>query len=157
MYVDNGLVAATNKVRINKFLKCLEKEFKIKKEPFRSFLNMLITRQDNNSIFINQKMYAESMLQRFKMEEAVPISISMERCQLTEEADDKLIDVPYREAVGCLMYLTVATRFDIAYAVNHVSQFLKEPRQKHWAMIKQILKYIRYNWSWNSLQGCCGN
>lgn len=41
------------------------------------------------------------------------------------------MDIPYREAVGCLMYLAVATRPDITYAVNYASQFLERPGQQH--------------------------
>lgn len=56
------------------------------------------------------------------------------------------------------MYLAVATRPDIVYAVNYVSQFVEKPRQKHWEMVKHILKYIkgtvdlgiRYNATWKT-------
>lgn len=41
------------------------------------------------------------------------------------------------------MYLSVATRPDIAFAVNHVSQFLEKPKIGHWKMVKRIFKYIK--------------
>lgn len=88
---------------------------------------MLISRQDDGSIFISQKAYAESVLKRFNMVYANRVSTAIEKCQLMEEADEELTDVPYREAVGCLMYLAVTTRPDIAYAVNYASQFLEKP------------------------------
>ncbi|XP_071652413.1 uncharacterized protein [Temnothorax longispinosus] len=41
------------------------------------------------------------------------------------------------------MYLAVATRPDIAFAVSYVSQFLEKPKEQHWAMVKRILKYLK--------------
>lgn len=41
------------------------------------------------------------------------------------------------------MYLAVAIRPDIAYAVNYASQFLEKPGHKHWKIIKRIFKYIK--------------
>ncbi|XP_071578904.1 uncharacterized protein [Temnothorax nylanderi] len=34
-------------------------------------------------------------------------------------------------------------RPDIAYAVNFVSQFLEKPLERHWMMVKRILKYLQ--------------
>lgn len=143
LYVDDGLVATINKASINGFLTSLEYEFKITVEPLGSFLNVLINRQKNGSIFISQKGYAESIFKRFNMEDANPVSVPIEKCQLIEDSGGALINVPYREAIGCLMYLAVATRPDIAYVVNYASQFLEEPKQKHWILVKRIFKYIK--------------
>lgn len=50
--------------------------------------------------------------------------------------------MPYREAVGSLMYLTVVTRPDISFAVGQVSQFCEYPEQNHWEAVKRILSYL---------------
>lgn len=60
-----------------------------------------------------------------------------------KQSSDTLTDAPYRDAVGCLMYLAVATRPDITYAVNYVSQFFENPSERHWTMVKRILKYLQ--------------
>ena len=39
--------------------------------------------------------------------------------------------VPYREAVGSLMYAVVGTRPDIAYAVSYLAQFMSNPGRMH--------------------------
>lgn len=49
----------------------------------------------------------------------------------TESLSSGCIKFPYREAVGCLMYLAIATRSDIAYAVGVVSRYLDSPNQVH--------------------------
>jgi hypothetical protein len=40
-----------------------------------------------------------------------------------------------------LLYLT-ATRPDIMYAASLVSRFMESPRDSHWKMAKQILRYV---------------
>ena len=39
--------------------------------------------------------------------------------------------VPYRQLVGALMYLAVATRLDIAYAVGVLGRFSSNPGPSH--------------------------
>jgi hypothetical protein len=62
--------------------------------------------------------------------------------------DDVLADttpmsnVPYREAIGSLMYAAVATRPDIAFTVSILSQFLETPSQLHWQAVKRIFCYL---------------
>ncbi|TYK11673.1 putative mitochondrial protein [Cucumis melo var. makuwa] len=48
----------------------------------------------------------------------------------------------YRRLVGKLNYLTV-TRPDIAYSVSVVSQFMSFPTVDHWAVVEQILCYLK--------------
>jgi len=46
--------------------------------------------------------------------------------------------VPYREAVGSLMYLATGTSPDIAFAVSTVSQSLEKPIVADWNNVKDI-------------------
>jgi hypothetical protein len=58
-------------------------------------------------------------------------------------SDCTAINVPYREAVGSLMYLAIGTRPDIMYSVSHVSQALDKPTKNDWAKVKRIFKYLK--------------
>jgi hypothetical protein len=51
--------------------------------------------------------------------------------------------VPYREAVGSLLYLSQITRPDITFAVNLVSRYLEKPKKVHWNAVKRIFKYLK--------------
>mgnify|MGYP001763361097 CR=1 FL=1 len=51
--------------------------------------------------------------------------------------------VPYRNAVGCLMYLMVGTRPDLAAAVGVLSQFAADPCPTHWQALKRVFRYIQ--------------
>lgn len=54
----------------------------------------------------------------------------------------KMQRVPYREAVGALLYLTISSRPDIAFAVGQVSQFVQNPGIINWKAVKKILSYL---------------
>jgi len=62
---------------------------------------------------------------------------------LAGEENDELADhVPYRAAVGALLYLSRVSRPDITFAVNQVAAHANKPRVAHWTAVKQILRYI---------------
>ncbi|KRY61518.1 Retrovirus-related Pol polyprotein from transposon TNT 1-94 [Trichinella britovi] len=46
--------------------------------------------------------------------------------------------VPYREAVGCLVYLSQSCEPDICQAVGIVSRFSDNPGKAHWTAVKRI-------------------
>jgi hypothetical protein len=48
----------------------------------------------------------------------------------------------YRNIVSALQYLTL-TRPDISFPVDKVCQFLYAPTMTHWAVVKQILRYLK--------------
>ena len=48
----------------------------------------------------------------------------------------------YRRLVGKLNYLTV-THPDIAYSISVVSQYIASPTVDHWAIVEQILYYLK--------------
>ena len=47
----------------------------------------------------------------------------------------------YRSIVGALQYATV-TRPEISYSVNKACQFMSQPLESHWKVVKQILRYL---------------
>jgi hypothetical protein len=51
-------------------------------------------------------------------------------------------NIPYREAIGSLIYTSIAMRPDITFAVSVLSQFLDNPREAHWDMVKHIFHYL---------------
>ena len=50
-----------------------------------------------------------------------------------EKAEDIEIKTthPYRQLIGCFVYLTVCTRPDIAFAVSVLAKFLVFPTDEH--------------------------
>lgn len=144
IYVDDGLIAGSNQEEIQVFIRELKQEFKITVGPPESFLGIHILRQKDRSIFLTQRIYSEKILDKFRMSEAKPVSTPSEgiiQKNDTEEVFDKKI--PYRQAVGSLMYLTSATRPDLMYAVSAVSEKLDSPTLNSWNAVRRIYKYLR--------------
>ena len=52
-----------------------------------------------------------------------------------EDMDERVTET-YATAIGSLMYAAIATRPDIAYAVQRLAQFTKNPQPKHWMAVK---------------------
>jgi hypothetical protein len=59
------------------------------------------------------------------------------------DADQKMIDIPFREAVRKLMYLAVSSRPDISYAISELSRHVSQPSWDHWIAVKRIFRYLK--------------
>ena len=46
-------------------------------------------------------------------------------------------------AVGCLLYLSIATRPDITFAVSNVATFCAKEIKQHWIAVKRIFRYLK--------------
>ena len=51
--------------------------------------------------------------------------------------------IPYASTIGSIMYAMLCTRPDVAYALSVTSRYQSNPREAHWAAVKNILKYFR--------------
>jgi len=51
--------------------------------------------------------------------------------------------VPYKAAVGCLMYAMVAARPDLAFPVSVVNQHMSKYGPMHWAAVKRVMRYLQ--------------
>lgn len=91
-----------------------------------------------------QAAYAEKVLKKFNMIDASPVGTPADTSQgLNQHGENsEPVNFPYREAVGSLMYLSVATRPDISFAVGVVSRYLEKPSPIHVNAVKRFLKYI---------------
>jgi hypothetical protein len=63
-------------------------------------------------------------------------------CPTDERVMEAMAKVPYREAVGCLMYIMVLSRPDIAFAVSQVAQHCQNPGLAHWKGVQRIFSYL---------------
>ena len=100
--------------------------------------------RETQTLYINQHKYLKSMLERFGMTNCKPIATPLEATyhQRTdeEEAFDKNL---YQQAIGCLTYISTATRPDISAAVGVLSSYMSNPSKEHWNGVKRLLRYIK--------------
>lgn len=144
IYVDDGLIAASNEKEIEPVINYLQMEFEIKSFSADCFLGLEISRQDDGSIHLRQEAYGRKVLRRFKMEDCNGVATPADSNQLPDDfRNSERANFPYREAVGSLMYLAIATRPDISFAVGVASRFLENPTETHVTAVKRILKYVK--------------
>ncbi|KAL0322590.1 UNVERIFIED_CONTAM: Retrovirus-related Pol polyprotein from transposon TNT 1-94 [Sesamum angustifolium] len=115
LYVDDMLIASPSITLITELQKNLCKNFEMKDlGNAKRILGMTIDRDRKNSvIFLNQKTYVKTVLEKFSMENAkttpVPLAahfqLSKEQSPKTESETEHMKYVPYSNAIGSVMYL----------------------------------------------------
>lgn len=145
LYVDDGLVASNNIDAETEFIDELQKKLKIRTTPATYFLGIEISKV-NTKITLRQTSYTKKLLQKFNMSncKSAPTPIVKENMGGgDEQGTQPEPSFPYRQAVGGLTYLAVATRPDISYAVGMASRHLEAPTTKDVALVKRILRYLK--------------
>lgn len=71
--------------------------------------------------------------------------------------DQEMANVPYREAIGFLMFVALVSRPDIECAVNVVSRYANKYKRSHWLAVKRIFKYLLGTFKFGLLYGNQGN
>jgi len=149
LYVDDvdGLLCGNNIDGINKLLRDMSEEFKLTYGVAKSFVGLQIEMNRNkNRLIIHQSGYALKILKKFNHSECQEVSTPVEPGTKFIQGDDgtcNLRTFPYREAIGSLMYLMIATRPDLAFVVSVLSRYMEKPQQQHWNGVKRVLKYIK--------------
>ena len=107
---------------------------------------------------MTQTNYIDRMLQRFDFADIYPKATPMitnqvanrerkvrEEIESLNEFVENSIDenIPYREAIGSLLYLANASRPDICYTVNVLSRHQNNMTRTEWDMIKQVFGYLK--------------
>ncbi|KAL0361622.1 UNVERIFIED_CONTAM: Retrovirus-related Pol polyprotein from transposon TNT 1-94 [Sesamum radiatum] len=120
-------------------------------ENAKKILGMTIDRNRKTStIFLNKKSYVKSVVEKFSMINAkptsVPLAAHLQLCKNqspnSETEKERMKNIPYSNAIGSMMYLTVSTRPNIAYAVSCLSRFMSNAGLPHWEALKCLLRYL---------------
>ena len=146
VYVDD-LVLATPNLKVMSILKAsLSDRFSVTDlGEFNFFLGVRAEFSDEY-ITLRQDAYTERILSRFGMENCKPVSTPADPAvKLVPAADgETTVDSGmYQSAVGSLLYLSIWTRPDIAYAVSSVAKYSGKPTQTHYTAVKRIFRYLR--------------
>lgn len=63
--------------------------------------------------------------------------------EITESNEVLRSEVPYRQAIGSLMYLADISRPDISFTVNQLARKVANPTETNWKQIKHLFRYIK--------------
>lgn len=151
VYVDDLLIIGKLE-KIDAFKGEIKKHFVAKDlGPASQILSMQVTKEDGGSITLDQTSYVDEILHTFKMNDAKPaatpldpsIKYSYANDQEWEKVKEDSKMIPYRQAVGSLLYLACGSRPDLSYPSTYMSQFSERPTAEHWRGIKHILRYLK--------------
>lgn len=142
LFVDDILVTGPPK-DIASIISSLKSKFRAKDMgELKTYLGIQVTRTDS-SISLSQADMIKRVLAKFNMSSCKGAATPMESKLQIDPNEEILTGIPYRELIGSLMYLSLGSRPDIAYAVSYLSQFLDKPTASAWKAGKRILKYLR--------------
>jgi hypothetical protein len=105
--------------------------------------------QSTSGISLSQGAYAMKLLEMCGLARCNPYQTPIEAClKLSKQSTQLLVDATtYWGIVEGLRYL-VNTHPDLAFADGYMSRFLEEPQEDHFAVMKQILRYVAGTSSW---------
>ena len=153
VHVDDCMSMGSSQKLMNEFKKRINGRYSLTDlGPCHWHLGIKIERDDEEgTMALSQTTYIDSILARFNFDEAKPTAIPIDpnRPLLKSQCPTKLADIakmkniPYREAVGSLLYAAMGTRPDIAFATSTVAQFMDNPGHEHWEAVKKIFWYLK--------------
>ena len=88
--------------------------------------------------------FLHSILWCYGFDDTKPVSTPMDtnicltsaQSPTTTEEFVRMRNIPYHEAIGSLMYVSLGTRPNITFAVQTVSHFSSKPGTAHWEAVK---------------------
>ena len=121
------------------------------KAKFCVGIGITLNRNDH-TVSLSQVALIDKIIHQFGQQDAYLSNSPMDpglklRCpnkkDITPEDKERLDHLPYRSLVGCLIYLSVGTRPDIAYAIQQLSQFLDSYTYAHWNAAIRVIQYLK--------------
>ncbi len=158
IHVDDCTITGNTQALLNTFKVKINAHYMMTDlGPISWLLGISVARnRKNRTITLSQQSYIDSILVRFNLMDTKPLSIPMDPnisfskndCPTTPDEVARMRRIPYREAIGSLMYASVGTRPDISFAVSTLSQFLDNPGQAHWEAVKRIFRCLLGTKDW---------
>ena len=141
LWVDDILIASKTEAHLMEIKTRVNSRLKMTDSGQLSwFLGIEFECENNNFIEMNQSRYIKKILSKFGMADCKSYSTPCEM-DITKTNDKvNLIESKhYREIIGSLIYVIIATRPDICYTVTRLSQDLAKPNSFHLTKVKHVL------------------
>ena len=148
LYIDDLLLLGKDLSKIQDIKSQLGKLYQMKDlGPASSYLGIRITRDRNTqAIWIDQQVYIENALKRFELLDAnstktpLPAGIHLEKSEEPVALDTKTY---YQQIIRTLIYATIGTRPNIAFAATGLSRFNNNPTKEQVKYAKYVLLYLK--------------
>uniref|UniRef100_A0A5S6QSI6 Reverse transcriptase Ty1/copia-type domain-containing protein n=1 Tax=Trichuris muris TaxID=70415 RepID=A0A5S6QSI6_TRIMR len=149
VYVDDTFLLSNDPTWIRTITAELAKQFKLRDLGRINYaLGVEFTQNEKEgTITMTQCSYIAELLKRFGMLDckpaATPMTPTVKLTKPIKTNEQEILKFPYQGLVGSMMYLAVATRPDIAYAVSSLSQSNNNYTAEHWRAAKTVLRYLK--------------
>jgi hypothetical protein len=132
---------------VNKLIEDLGKQFKIgSDEDLHHFLSIKITRDLSYLyLYMNQSHYIHKMCTRFLQGSHNHVTTPTNPffkslcCRAPDEAP---LPGPYNQLIGSMLWVSQCTRLDVSFAINRLSQHLRDSSKSHWSAAVRVLNYL---------------
>jgi hypothetical protein len=154
LYVDDSLLTGEPVEELETVKNMLQAKFKMKDLGSARHLLAIHIKQspDRRFIELSQHQFVLTVLKRFGYEECkgvtTPMSPDFAARAFRESEGANEFDMkryPYRQALGSLMYLMVATRPDLAYILSVLSQYSTRFTKFHWDAVTRVFRYLQHS------------
>ena len=99
-----------------------------------------------DSLTISQPLYIDSILRKYKMDNANPVSTPLDlniKLKPNKDKRESNCSNNYASLIGSLQYLATVIHPDIAYAINQLAAYTANPSFKHYGTAKHVLRYMK--------------
>ena len=138
VYVDDIIITRNSNDLVSQAVECLAQRFSLKDlGPLSYFLSVEVVLH-RHGLLLSQMRYIKDLLTRTNMQAAKPVHTPLptSSSSIKLSSGSPLFDpTEYRTVVGSLQYLSL-TRPDISFAVNKMSQFMHQPTDEQWTLVK---------------------
>ncbi len=148
VYVDDLIYYGTRR-KIDAIKRKLARIFDLRHlGPAQLVQSIRIQRNKKGTIKIDQEAYTRELLKEFKMQDCKALKTPgvpeerYTRSNPDEELNPERAHI-FRQLIGSLLYHASCTRPDINYSVISLSQFARNPAERHWKAANHILRYLK--------------
>ncbi|XP_042491616.1 uncharacterized mitochondrial protein AtMg00810-like [Macadamia integrifolia] len=144
VYVDDTIITGDDLKEISHLERYLSEEFEIKDlEQLRYFLGIEVAKS-SHEIYLSHQKYVIELLSEIDILGCKSIDTLIEaNGHLSSKEGDPIDKGRCQRLVRLLIYLS-HTRFDIAFFISLVSQYMHDPYSIHMKVVLHILRYLKF-------------
>lgn len=146
LYVDDMIIAHNDWNELMRLVNEIEKRFNIKKigVPQKMLGINIEYRKSEGNLVISTRQKILELVNEFKITDTLPIPMKENlKYKLAKVSDlNEEEKTTYRSLLGKLMFIMVATRPDISYAVSLLARFMTNPTKEQHESALNVVRYL---------------
>jgi hypothetical protein len=151
IWVDDCFSTGGDQEEMQRMLNVLKQAVNIKILGHLSFALGISFQWSESGVKMSQEAFIERILKKFGMENANGTHLPVQKgfkplyadCPKSEKEKENMKKIPYRSAIGSLLYIALCTRPDILFSVCALARFSQNPGPTHWTGVKSIMRYLK--------------